>query len=211
MKKIYAIGDIHGCIDKLTDLMSKINVDLSRDTLVFLGDYIDRGRFSYEVVSYLIQLKKRAENVVFLKGNHEEMLEYYLRGKNKLAYLVNGGQQTIDSYLKQSSKTGKGVIPKEHQTFFQGLELYYETDEYIFVHAGLREKVTLADQTPEDMLWIRSQFIRSSFDFGKRIVFGHTPVPEPLVKPNKIGIDTGAVYGNKLTCVELPDLIFHDA
>jgi serine/threonine protein phosphatase 1 len=103
------------------------------------------------------------------------------------------------------------LFPKEHLDFFNSLELFYETDNYIFVHAGLREGVPLAEQRSEDLLWIRSRFIKTGYDYGKKIVFGHTPLPDPLVKPNKIGIDTGAVYGNRLTCVELPALRFISA
>ncbi|MGD8392201.1 MAG: serine/threonine protein phosphatase, partial [Desulfobacterales bacterium] len=90
-------------------------------------------------------------------------------------------------------------------------QMYYQTEDYIFVHAGLREKVPLESQQEVDMLWIRDEFIYSDYDFGRRVVFGHTPFKEPLVQPNKIGIDTGAVYGNQLTCVQLPEMIFFSA
>ena len=209
MKKIYAIGDIHGCHDKLMALLDKIDIDYDSDLLVFLGDYIDRGTQSYEVIEYLIELKKQYSNMIFLKGNHEEMLEKYISGKDKITYLVNGGQQTLESYLNRTRKPDEPLIPEKHIDFFKSLLLYYETDQYIFVHAGLRNKVPLKDQKAEDLLWIRQKFISSNYDFGKQIVFGHTPLPEPLLQPNKIGIDTGAVYGNKLTCVRLPELAFY--
>jgi len=211
MEKIFAIGDIHGCFDKLCELMAKINIDRDNDTLLFLGDYIDRGSDSFDVVEYLIDLKKNFQKIVFLKGNHEEMLEKYLAGKDRLTYLMNGGQPTLESYMKRSQMTGSPPIPQEHLDFFESLSLYYESDNYIFVHAGLRESIPLEMQDPADFLWIRKDFVSSDFDFGKRVVFGHTPYLEPLVEPNKIGIDTGAVYGNKLTCVELPALLFHNA
>ncbi|MBN1932783.1 MAG: serine/threonine protein phosphatase [Desulfobacterales bacterium] len=211
MGKIFAIGDIHGCFDKLQILMDKIDVDFDTDTLVFLGDYIDRGPNSSEVVEYLIDLKKRFSKIIFLKGNHEEMLEDFLAGIDRLKYLTNGGQQTLDSYLKKSRKFEASPIPQEHLDFFKRLRLYYETDQYIFVHAGLRENIPLESQDVLDILWIRGRFIDSDYDFGKRVIFGHTVFPEPLVQPNKIGIDTGAVYGNKLTCLELPRLIFYDS
>ena len=209
MNKIFAIGDIHGCFDKLRSLMDRIDIDLDNDTLVFIGDYIDRGKHSFEVVEYLIDLKNRFQNIVFLKGNHEEMLEKYLSGFDKLTYLVNGGQQALDSYMKNCSRSDGPQIPREHLDFFSSLKLFYQTDDYIFVHAGLKNKVPLEMQKPEDLLWIRSKFIKSDYNFGKQVVFGHTPIPEPLVQPNKIGIDTGAVYGGKLTCVRLPDLVFY--
>jgi serine/threonine protein phosphatase 1 len=95
--------------------------------------------------------------------------------------------------------------------FYKSLRLYYETPHYVFVHAGLKNNVPLTEQKQEDLLWIRRKFIESEHDFGKQIVFGHTPLHEPLLMPNKIGIDTGAVYGNKLTCVRLPELVFYTA
>jgi serine/threonine protein phosphatase 1 len=209
METIYAIGDIHGRYDKLCALMEKIDIDLDSETLVFLGDYIDRGPQSFEVVEYLIDLRKRKANCVFLKGNHEEMFEKYISGEDRLTYLFNGGQQTIDSYMSRARKADEPLIPAEHLSFFKSLRMYYETDNYIFVHAGLQKNVPLAQQKAEDLLWIRKKFIETGHDFGKPVVFGHTPLPEPLLQPNKIGIDTGAVYGNKLTCIRLPDLVFY--
>jgi serine/threonine protein phosphatase 1 len=211
MERIYAVGDIHGCYEKLMALMDKLDIDFDTDTLVFLGDYIDRGPSSFEVVEYLVALKKLFPKTVFLKGNHEEMLENYLSGIDKMTYLVNGGQQTLDSYLSRPRQPDDPLIPQEHLDFFNSLLLYYETENYIFVHAGLKIQVPLEEQTVEDLLWIRNKFIQTKHDFGKQIVFGHTPLPEPLLQPNKIGIDTGAVYGNKLTCVRLPELVFYTA
>jgi serine/threonine protein phosphatase 1 len=211
MEKIFAIGDIHGCFDKLCALMDKIKIDFDNDILLFLGDYIDRGHNSFDVVEYLIDLKKHFQKIVFLKGNHEEMLEKYLSGKDRLTYLINGGQQTLESYMKRSRTNSSSLIPQEHLDFFESLLLYYESDNYIFVHAGLRENIPLEMQNPADFLWIRKDFVNSDFDFGKRVVFGHTPYAEPLIEPNKIGIDTGAVYGNKLTCLELPAFLFYNA
>ena len=211
MERIYAVGDIHGCYEKLMALMDKLDIDFDTDILVFLGDYIDRGPSSFEVVEYLVALKKLFPKTVFLKGNHEEMLENYLSGIDKMTYLVNGGQQTLDSYLSRPRQPDDPLIPQEHLDFFNSLLLYYETENYIFVHAGLKIQVPLEEQTVEDLLWIRNKFIQTKHDFGKQIVFGHTPLPEPLLQPNKIGIDTGAVYGNKLTCVRLPELVFYTA
>ena len=209
--KTFAVGDIHGCLDKLTMLMEMIDIDPNKDTLVFMGDYIDRGTHSKEVVDYLISLARRQRNVFFLEGNHERMLQRYLSGTSMFHFLVNGGQATIDSYLKNQSNAKDRLIPTAHRDFFDNLRLYYETEEYIFVHAGLKPNVPLEKQSEWDMLWIRDEFIYSDFDFGKRVIFGHTPFREPLILDNKIGIDTGAVYGNRLTCVELPDVVFHIA
>ena len=211
METVYAIGDIHGRYDKLCALMDKIDIDLDSETLVFLGDYIDRGPQSFEVVEYLIDLQKRHANIVFLKGNHEEMFEKYVSGEDRLTYLFNGGQQTLDSYMSRPREPDEPLIPAAHLSFFKSLVMYYETDSYIFVHAGLQKDVPLERQKSEDLLWIRKKFIESGHDYGKPVVFGHTPLPEPLLQPNKIGIDTGAVYGNKLTCIRLPDLVFYSA
>jgi serine/threonine protein phosphatase 1 len=211
MKKIFAIGDIHGCYDRLKSLMGKIPIDCSRDTLVFIGDYIDRGPHSVEVVDYLIQLKNRFPAVIFLKGNHEDMLDKFINGSDRTTYLLNGGQQTLDSYLTKPVQSESFPIPLDHLDFFKSLRLFYETEEFIFVHAGLRPRLPLESQNTEDLLWIRDKFISTKYDFGKRVIFGHTPLKKPLVEPNKIGIDTGAVYGNALTCVQLPDLSFFRA
>ncbi len=209
MDKIFAIGDIHGCFDKLYTLMNKIDIDFKKDTLVFLGDYIDRGSDSFKVIEYLINLKKKYENIVFLKGNHEELLENYLKGVERFNFLYNGGQQTLESYMKANQKPSD-AIPEKHLEFFDSLEYYYETEKYIFVHAGLKAPKPLAQQKESDLLWIRREFINSKYDFGKQVVFGHTVFETPLLLPNKIGIDTGAAYGRKLTCVKLPDLLFYD-
>ncbi|MGD8542191.1 MAG: metallophosphoesterase family protein [Desulfobacteraceae bacterium] len=207
-RHIYAIGDIHGCADKLRRLIDQLDIDPDRDQLVFVGDYIDRGPASFEVVEYVLGLKTALRDVVFLKGNHEQMLEDYLAGPDKLTFLINGGQATLDSYLRHRPNSQAPVIPPRHLAFFRGLRLFYESENYIFVHAGLKPRVPLDQQDPRDLLWIRSRFIYSQADFGKPVVFGHTPFPEPLVQVNKIGIDTGAVYGQQLTCVKLPDLVF---
>ena len=204
MERIFAVGDIHGCLDKLVSLMGMIHVDPERDTIVFIGDYIDRGSESKGVVDFLIELAERHSRVVFLKGNHEQMFDFYLNETDKLWFLANGGQSTLDSYLREDTPPGSDLIPQAHLEFFKNLRHYHETEEYIFVHAGLKAHVPLEKQDEWDMLWIRDEFIFSDFDFGKRVIFGHTPFYEPLVLSNKIGIDTGAVYGNKLTCVELP-------
>jgi len=211
MKKIFAIGDIHGCYDRLKALMEKIPIDCSRDALVFIGDYIDRGPHSVEVVDYLIQLKNRFPEVIFLKGNHEDMLDKFINGADRSTYLLNGGQQTLDSYLTKPVQSESFPIPHDHMEFFKSLRLFYETEEFIFVHAGLRPRVPLESQNTEDLLWIRDKFVSTKYNFGKRVIFGHTPLKKPLVEPNKIGIDTGAVYGNALTCIQLPDLVFFKA
>ena len=209
MNKIFAIGDIHGCLEKLKELMPKTGIDNQNDTLIFIGDYIDRGEFSSEVVDYVIRLQSEYKKVVCLLGNHEQMLAHYLEGVDEEMYLNNGGRITLHSYgifLSDDIEERKRKIPAEHRKFFGSLLPYYETDDYIFVHAGMKPGLPLREQTMNDLLWIRREFIESEDDFGKIVVFGHTPLNKPLINKNMIGIDTGAVYGGKLTCVEMPKI-----
>lgn len=204
MSRILAIGDIHGSLDKLRMLMGEIDWNPEQDTLIFIGDYVDRGPDSAGVIDHLLGLMNWSEKIICLRGNHEQMFLDFLEGRNHQTFLYNGGQATIESY--GGFEAG---VPEEHYQFLQALPLYYESDNYIFVHAGLRPAVPLDQQDDRDLLWIREEFIESEFDFGKIVVFGHTPLRHPLVLPNKIGIDTGAVYGGHLTCLELPGHIFH--
>jgi serine/threonine protein phosphatase 1 len=212
MKKIFAIGDIHGCLEKVRALITNIGPDPQNDTLIFIGDYIDRGNSSREVVDYIIRLKVQYKKVVCLLGNHEYMLIRYLEGIDEDIYLENGGLATLHSYgifLSDAPEKRKTKVPREHLDFFESLLPYYETEDYIFVHAGLKRGLRLCEQTKNDLLWVRHEFIYAKDDFGKMVIFGHTPLSHPLMMPTKIGIDTGAVFGGKLTCVELPAVKFH--
>jgi len=212
MNKIFAIGDVHGCLDKLISLMSQLPIDPAEDTLVFIGDYIDRGSDGPAVVDYVLGLKKTFPRLVCLCGNHESMLLHYLEGLDEELYEQNGGLATLKAYGISTSdrpKKRKAKVPAEHLRFFESLRLYYETEDYIFVHAGLRPGVPLVAQSTQDLLWLRQEFVESDYDFGKRVIFGHTPKKEPLITANKIGIDTGAVYNGKLSCLELPALKFY--
>ncbi len=203
MGKIFVIGDIHGCLKKLTDLMACIEVDNRQDAVVFLGDYIDRGPDSRGVVEFILNLKKDRENIFCLMGNHEELfIDYLERGSNPSVFYANGGFSTLISY---NFPHAMDDLPESHRKFFAFLPPYYETEDYIFVHAGLRPGIPLDQQDREDLLWIRGEFVGSSFDFGKTIVFGHDRFSQPLIEANKIGVDTGAVYGGYLTCMELPE------
>lgn len=204
MSRIFAIGDIHGCLDKLLDLLNLIDWDPEDDTLVFIGDYIDRGPDSAGVIEHILGMRHWSDRIICLLGNHEQLLLDFLAGQNTQTFLYNGGQATIESY----GGPDEG-IPQSHYDFLESLAHYYETGDYIFVHAGLRDGILLEDQDPHDLLWIRDEFISSDYDHGKRVIFGHTPLREPLVQPNKIGIDTGAVFGGRLTCLELPRLKFY--
>lgn len=207
--KIFAIGDIHGYINKLEALMRKIHPDPEKDEIVFLGDYVDRGPNSKEVVEMVLEIKRRFPRTTCLMGNHEfSLLDYLTYRRDPWTFFLNGGVETIHSY----DLTGDDIeakMPPEHRAFFNSLKPYYETEDYIFVHAGLREGVPLEEQTLDDLVWIRKEFIESKKDFGKVVIFGHTPFPKPLIHPNKIGIDTGAGYGGALTCIVLPDRIFY--
>ncbi len=208
--RIFAIGDIHGCNQELTKLLSILDADPTTDTIVFLGDYIDRGPDSRGVIDTILDFKRDFPDTICLKGNHEDMfLDSYLYERNIDLYMFNQGITTIESYGASIVDFPRiKFLPKEHLDFFNSLRLFYETDDYIFVHAGLRPHIRLEEQSSEDLLWIREEFLNSRFDFGKLVVFGHTPLSRPLIQKNKIGIDTGLVYGGFLTCLELPALNF---
>ncbi len=204
--RILTIGDIHGCNRRLNRLLDRIGVDPLEDTIIFLGDYLDRGPDARGVIDTLLDLKKSCPNLICLRGNHESMfLNYYLRGEDEELFLYNSGRITLDSYGLTLADARAGIgYPEHHLSFLVSLPVCHETEEYLFVHAGLRPGIPIAQQSPDDLLWIRSEFIDARWDFGKTIVFGHTPFHKPLIERNKIGIDTGAVYGGALTCIELP-------
>jgi serine/threonine protein phosphatase 1 len=205
--EIYAIGDLHGHLEALERLLDQIQPDLTQERLVFMGDYIDRGPQPKGVVDYVLRLKNSAppDQVICLKGNHETMFLNFLKGEDRQLFLLNGGLSTLKDYWgREWDQLEELVLPPDHERFYRELRLYYDTPRYIFVHGGLRPGVPLEDQEEEDLLWIRGEFITALDDFGRLVVFGHTPFRQPLILPNKIGIDTGAVYGNALTCLKLP-------
>ncbi|PLX80456.1 MAG: serine/threonine protein phosphatase [Desulfuromonas sp.] len=199
-KRLLAIGDIHGCLDLLQQLLSEV-APTAEDQLVFLGDYIDRGPDSRSVIELLLQLQEQFPETVFLRGNHEQMLLDFLDGADSLSFLLNGGAATLKSY--ESKIDEKPHIPENHLLFFNSLRTSYFYGDFIFVHAGLRPGLPIEQQAERDMLWIRGEFINSDFDWGKTVVFGHSPQPDVLKKKNMIGLDTGAVYNNRLTCCDL--------
>jgi serine/threonine protein phosphatase 1 len=213
MGKIFAIGDIHGCMLKLDNLMEKLHVNAREDTLVFIGDYVDRGPDSKGVIDSILEIRQVINNVVCLQGNHEQMfLNYYYEHRDEELFMHNGGLRTLISYGFMSEGRSENFnVPEHHLQFFSALRPFYETDHYIFVHAGLRPGIPLEQQDMDDLLWIRYDFINSPFDFGKTVIFGHTPISyhTPHIEKNKIGIDTGAVFGGRLTCLELPEMIIH--
>ncbi|MGB9789817.1 MAG: metallophosphoesterase family protein [Thermotoga caldifontis] len=193
----FVIGDVHGCLDCLTELLSKI--PLTRDSrLIFLGDYVDRGPDSKGVVETLLKLSE-SYDCVFIRGNHEQMmLDYVLNGTNLDLWLMNGAGATLRSY------GGVDKIPKDHVEFLKSTSIYYVQGNDVFVHAGVRPNVPLEEQSEFDMLWIRYEFIYSENPLpGYRIFFGHTPFQDVLILKDKVGLDTGCVYGNKLSAIAL--------
>lgn len=215
--RIYAIGDVHGCSDLLARLLLRVDAHLAahpidRPLHVFLGDYIDRGPDSRNVINQLIE---RAFNhdAVFLKGNHEAWLLEFLEDPRLLeSWGEYGGLQTLRSYgLRPSTNRTlsdnkalaselNAALPDSHRRFLNQLKPSFICGEYFFVHAGVRPKIALSRQKERDMLWIRDEFLSHDKDFGKIIVHGHTPVLEPDVRPNRINIDTGAYATGRLTC-----------
>lgn len=208
-ERTFIVGDIHGCLDVLKRLMDKIHWRPDEDRLIFLGDYIDRGADSRGVVDYILEISKESSLVQCLLGNHENILLDFLSTGDPRLLLINGGITTLESYQVANERGDEPLIPRDHVAFFQKLLLYIELDDYYVVHAGFRPGVEVDKQSLEDLIWIREPFIFSDYDFGKTVIFGHTPLAEPLVMDNKIGLDTGAVYGNRLTCLEIPRMKFH--
>ena len=208
--KVFAIGDIHGCVRELQLLLA--HLPLEQDSvLIFLGDYIDRGNHSRQVIETILSLKKQYK-VITLKGNHEAMLLDFLADPESHKggmFILNGGSSTLASY---SDQAGTYTIPGEHVDFFKGLRLFDEMKDFFFVHAGVPE-IALSEIDPvEDemfMLWVRTPFLKSTHDWGKVIVHGHSPVDEPQSLPNRINVDTSCVFGGKLTAVELPARRFY--
>ena len=185
-KRLIAIGDIHGEIDKLNELLRQLEPQ-KEDTLVFLGDYIDRGKHSKEVIERLIELSSSIK-CIFLKGNHEDMLlkiPVTKKEEDVNFWMVNGGVETFDSY------GGFENIFKLHGDFFNNLKPYYLTDKYLFVHAGINPDKPLDEQSENDLLWIRDDFIDKKHNLKQKVIFGHTAFYTPYVEEDKIGIDTG--------------------
>jgi len=213
-KRLFAVGDIHGCFSELSALLTHLREkeSLSADDLViFIGDYVDRGPASKEVIDLLLAFKVLFPNTVFLKGNHEDMLLAFLGlgGTGGEVYLANGGFDFFRSYgiapLGPLSDI-RAALPPEHLAFLENLETGVVVAEFLFVHAGLDPSKPLEKQTEGDVLWIRTDFTAHDHPFEKTVVFGHTPYETIFLHlPYKIGIDTGAIYGNKLSCVELVD------
>jgi serine/threonine protein phosphatase 1 len=214
-ERVYAVGDIHGCLDRLVALHERIAEDIAarpteRVTLVHLGDYVDRGADSAQVVDWLInQPPVPADAIVNLMGNHEHMMLSAVVGADPEApgqWLANGGADSLLSWgISRAVPPSEwaGQIPRQHLLFLRDLAIKHRVGPYFFVHAGVRPGVKLDQQSRQDMMWIREPFLSSRADHGAVVVHGHTPKREPVVQPNRIAIDTGAVLGGALTCVML--------
>ena len=218
--RIYAIGDIHGCLDLLDALLARIDTDIAlrpapRPLYVFLGDYIDRGPSSRETIDRLIEHGATHE-AVFLKGNHELIAIKCLSDRGLFdQWLRLGGRETLISYgvPAESQPNGKQIaelqsafhnaLPQAHFRFFRDLKNSFECGDFFFAHAGVKPNVELSRQKESDLLWIRGEFLSSNDDFGKIIVHGHTPTREIEVRPNRINIDTGAFATGRLSCLVL--------
>jgi serine/threonine protein phosphatase 1 len=215
-QRVYAVGDVHGCVDRLITLHGQIAEDLAarpvaEPTVIHLGDYIDRGEHSAAVIDRLLRpwSSNPAPRVVNLTGNHEDMMLAALDvadGERVLHWLSNGGADTLASWgvpRRAGPREWPRDIPSAHVAFLRGLALQHLQGGYIFVHAGLRPGVELERQTREDMLWIREPFLSWKGELPGVVVHGHTPERAAVVRKNRIGVDTGAVMGGVLTCVVL--------
>jgi serine/threonine protein phosphatase 1 len=220
---VYAVGDVHGRADLLEKmhaaiLKDSLDVPAERKVVVYLGDYVDRGPGSKKVVDILLERPLKGFERVHLMGNHEAFLIEFLNDvESGPGWFFNGGLATLASYgvkigkfdelnyeiLQRVHAEFRKKVPKSHIEFYKGLDFSRVEGDFFFVHAGIRPGVPLDNQTDEDMLWIREEFLGCEDDFGKVIVHGHTITWEPEVKSNRIGIDTGAFATGKLTCLVL--------
>ena len=220
-QRIYVIGDIHGRADLLTRLQRSIAEDASDGPavrrVVYLGDYIDRGLNSKEVIDLLLHDPLTDFERVTLKGNHEDaMLKFLADPAAGPGWFAIGGDATAMSYgVRLASDLPAGdrfqhvreelqrLVPESHKAFLSRLALTHQAGDYFMVHAGVRPGVALADQAPRDLMWIRDDFLQSSADHGKVVVHGHSPGTEPQIRTNRIGLDTTAFATNVLTCLVL--------
>ncbi|MCA3256349.1 MAG: serine/threonine protein phosphatase [Alphaproteobacteria bacterium] len=217
---VYAVGDVHGRLDLLDAMIARIDADRggARPTVVLLGDYIDRGPQSKEVVDRLLDLPDWADWVL-LRGNHEQaMLEALsdLPQADRLMrqWLNFGGVETLQSYGVPSTLLYandfaairadiNARLPAAHGTFLDGLSMAHRIGDYLFVHAGIRPGIAMAHQDPQDLLWIREEFLDNRLDHGAIVVHGHSISAEVVERPNRIGIDTGAYKTGRLTALVL--------
>jgi len=221
---VYAIGDVHGRLDLLEDLVAHIREDVAQHpsdsarSLIFLGDYVDRGPESRGVVDAVMSDLLPGFTTVRLMGNHEEAMLSFLDGESDgLDWLSFGGLETLLSYgvpLRSLPNSGEAVkalqaalieaVPERHVAFFRNCLLHYSVGDYVFVHAGVRPGITLEKQTQTDLLWIRDDFLRVRAPLpGRVVVHGHTICDLPQNRGQRINIDTGAFVSGRLTCLVL--------
>lgn len=220
--RIYAVGDVHGRLDLLDELLARIGDDRSsrpvtRPLCIFLGDYIDRGPSSRESIDRLIEHASVNESV-FLKGNHEQIAISCLRDRGLFErWMRLGGLETLMSYgiTPDDSSDDRQIVrlqaafhdalPQSHFRFFRDLQSWFACGDYFFAHAGVKPDIPLSRQKESDLLWIRQEFLSSRGDFGKIVVHGHTPTRDIEVLPNRINIDTGAFATGRLTCLVIDE------
>jgi serine/threonine protein phosphatase 1 len=223
--RLYAIGDVHGCDDLLAAAHGKIAHDLAgrpvaAHRIIHVGDYGDRGPDTAAVIERLAALTVADRHVICLRGNHDDMLLGFLSEPVETGptFIANGGEATLASYGVRAGLLAMLVgdhaslarrlaeaMPPHHRAFLEGLELTARFGDYFFCHAGIRPGVPLERQSRHDLTWIRDEFRLSGADHGVVVVHGHTPVGEPEVLPNRINIDTGAVFAGRLTCLVLEE------
>ncbi|EGA88410.1 serine/threonine protein phosphatase [Planococcus donghaensis MPA1U2] len=214
MKRLLAISDIHGELELFNELLERIEYDAAVDQLILLGDYVDRGPDSKEVLERVIELKR--QGAIILRGNHDQMMLEAAAEKPcaKENWVRNGGLATLHSYDPSIQNTTLPVngIFGGHVEFIKEMDYYHETDDYIFVHAGVQPGVSPHETDPYLLLWIRQEF-HTGYSGNKTVIFGHTPTfvlrgtenYDVYFGDNQIiGIDGGAVYGGQLNCLELP-------
>ena len=223
-RRVYAIGDIHGRIDLLRRLNARIRADaeeVQADSyvVVYLGDYVDRGGHSRDVLDCLIEDPIPGFETISILGNHEAFLLEFLDNPGRgNVWIFNGGDTTLRNYgidvgdLEFHAGGWEWLrdrflesLPERHLDFLRNLPLMHVEGDYVFVHAGIRPNVPLEKQERQDLLWIREGFLDCEDDLGKMVVHGHTPFKEIQVRSNRIGIDTGAWMSDTLTCIVLHD------
>lgn len=221
-ERVYAVGDIHGRRDLFEDLLARIDADdasrsPARTTLILLGDLIDRGADPARVVERACRLAAAGDRFHAIMGNHEElMLDAYDGDEAKLrVFLRVGGVQTLDSYGVDLRGLPEGhepetviarmraAIPAAHIAFLRAMEDGVRIGDYLFVHAGIRPGVPIEEQVPEEMRWIRDPFLDHGGDHGVVVVHGHSIFEQPALRPNRLGIDTGAYLSGVLTAIGL--------
>jgi serine/threonine protein phosphatase 1 len=218
-QRAYAVGDIHGRLDLLDQLLEKIAADdvargSADTTLIFLGDLADRGPDSRGVIERLMAAEAAPGRTVFLAGNHEELLIRVWEGERAMASTFNraGGKETLMSYgvaaetfdmwdLSEMTAATSRLIPVAHIDFLRRFQDWHQIGDYLFVHAGIRPGIHIEDQDITDLRWIRGEFIRSTENHGAMIIHGHTITADVDEHPNRIGIDTGAYASGILTAI----------